>query len=225
MTLTADLVSERFLPLFDPAETAPPAGATEIYFETPVTLGLLHTFSQRYADQPELAAAARAAHAAGTRAALQAIARDVMLKVGEHTEIPGRPSMGRYLPGRVPLTVVSHSHVGDPGDIARFHDHVFIGRRGIADVDGQWWPVDLDGLFRGLRSFATHHTHQIQLHLQDELGARWSGPEDRTWMGFQELVQPNLAQYVGDFPRLLCDYGNGSLSADRWNAVNILERL
>lgn len=46
MTVTADSVSERFLPLFDPAESLPPTGAIEVYFETPVSLGMLLTFAE-----------------------------------------------------------------------------------------------------------------------------------------------------------------------------------
>ena len=224
MTVTADSVSERFLPLFDPAETLPPTGAIEVYFETPASLGMLLTFAKER-GYPELMEAAVRAHTEATRAVLRSFAKDVHLKVGEHTEVPGRPSMGRYLPGRVPLTVVSHTHVADHDDVARVHDHVFIGRRGIADVDGQWWPVDVDSLYKNIRVQAVAHVGAIQLHLQRAWGMRWSEPEDRTWMGFEELVEPNFAPTVADYPRRLCPYGYGSQSSGRWNVVNILQRL
>jgi hypothetical protein len=32
------------------------------------------------------------------------------------------------------------------GDVARLHDHIYIGPEGIAEQDGQRWPVDLYNL-------------------------------------------------------------------------------
>jgi hypothetical protein len=220
MTATLGAVTDRFLPLFDPAVEEPPSSAVEIYFETPTSLGLLYTFSQRF-DQPRLVGAVREAHEAGIAAALDAIADVALLKVGEHIEIPGKPSMGRYLPGRLSLTRVSHTYTGDPGDIARFHDHVFIGRTGIADHDGERWPLATEDLRRGLRTFAVCHIGGIHVSLRESIGARWS--EERTWMGFQELTYPDLGQYVADFPRQYCRYGLSSPA--RWNVVDIIERL
>ncbi|MFR9802541.1 hypothetical protein ACL02T_09595 [Pseudonocardia sp. RS010] len=223
MTVTADSVSERFLPLFDPAEALPPTGALEVYFETPVSLGMLLTFAEERGYR-ELTEAAVRAHAEAVRDLLWSLARNVHLKVGEHTGIPGRPSMGRYLPGRIPLTVVSHTHVPDCTDVARFHDHVFIGRRGIADVDGRWWPIDLDSLHKNIRVQAVTYNAALKKYLRDVWGMRWSDPAERTWMGFDELVEPNFAPSVADYPRRLCPYGYGQ-SSDRLNVVDILERL
>ncbi|GAA4554936.1 hypothetical protein [Pseudonocardia xishanensis] len=62
-----------------------------------------------------------------------------------------------------PATIVAHvrgvrehrrivdGQTGKPVFVARrVHDHVFIGRRGIADVDGAWWLVDLDSLRKNI---------------------------------------------------------------------------
>ncbi|MCF7547299.1 hypothetical protein [Pseudonocardia sp. WMMC193] len=221
VTVSEGLVDERFMPLFDPTTMSPPAGAIEVYFETPVSLGmLLHFAEERGRD--ELVEAAVRAHTEATRAMLQSFALDIHLKVGEHIEIPGKPSMGRYLPGRVPLTVVSHTHVPGQTDVARMHDHVFIGRRGIADVDGDWWPVDLDSLRKNILVQSVAHVAALRFYLRDVWGMEWSAPEDRTELGFQELVGPNFAPSVSDFPRRICSYGYGAGSPDRWNVVDLV---
>ena len=72
MTATLGAVTDRFLPLFDPAVEEPPNSAIEIYFETPTSLGLLYTFSQRF-DQPRLVGAVREAHEAGIAAAPKSV--------------------------------------------------------------------------------------------------------------------------------------------------------
>jgi len=221
VTVTEGAVDERFIPLFDPATSPPPAGAIEVYFETPVSLGMLLHFAQER-GRNELVEAAVRAHTEATRAVLQSLAVDIHLKVGQHIEIPGKPSMGRYLPGRVPLTVVSHTHVLDRHDVARMHDHVFIGRRGVADVDGDWWPVDLDSLRKNILVQSVAHVGALQRYLRNVWGMEWSDPDDKTELGFQELIGPNFAPSVPDFPRQICSYGYGEGSPDRWNVVDLV---
>lgn len=221
MSVTESAVGERLMPLFDPAAGPPPAGAIEVYFETPVSLGMLLHFAEERGRR-ELVEAAVRAHTEATNAVLRSFALDIHLKVGEHIEIPGKPSMGRYLPGRVPLTVVSHTHVPGHDDVARMHDHVFIGCRGIADVDGACWPVDLESLRKNILVQAVAHVAGLQRYLRNVWGMEWSDPRDKTEMGFQELVGPNFAPSVPDFPRQICQYGYGSDSPDRWNVVDLV---
>jgi hypothetical protein len=137
------------LPLFDPDTERPPFGAAELYLDTPISIGILY-LAGILEDQPEYVEAIDTAWAEAREAALRCLRENVMLKIGYHARLPSGRSVGVFTPGRLYLTAVSHpqaSWKGEwQGDVARLHDHIYIGPEGIAEQDGQHWPIDLHNL-------------------------------------------------------------------------------
>lgn len=204
------------LPLFDPdAGELPPRDAVEVYLETPTTLGLLYTLAVDE-GQDRLMDAATAAWEAGVDAALGCLRREAgYLKVGQHYPRPGGGTVGLYLPGHLYLTRVDHVLAEDRGDVARLHDHLYIGCCGLleekdspyyphdVEENARRWPVDLYSLQRPVMSMLNaQHADVLYRSLTASVGAQWSEREHADQ--FRELTAPALAQYVAEYPRVIC---------------------
>ncbi|MFD4058819.1 hypothetical protein [Streptomyces californicus] len=192
------------LPLFDPGTERPPFGAAELYLDTPTSIGILY-LAGILEDQPEYVEAIDTAWAEAREAALRCLRENVMLKVGYHSRLPSGRSVGVFTPGRLYLTAVSHpqaSWKGEwQGDVARLHDHIYIGPEGIAAQDGQHWPVDLHNLRTQLLSLVEiTYKDALQQSLRASLNLPFGPSGDE---GYSELdtVSPDL---IAAYPRLIC---------------------
>jgi hypothetical protein len=88
------------------------------------------------------------------------------------------------------------------GDVARLHDHIYIGPEGIAEQDGQRWPVDLYNLRTQLLSLVEiTYEDALQQSPQASLNVPFRPSDDA---GYSEpaTVSPDL---IEDYPRLICD--------------------
>jgi hypothetical protein len=191
------------LPLFDPDTERPPFGAAELYLDTPISIGILY-LAGILEDQPEYVEAIDTAWAEAREAALRCLRENVMLKIGYHARLPSGRSVGVFTPGRLYLTAVSHpqaSWKGEwQGDVARLHDHIYIGPEGIAEQDGQHWPVDMHNLRTQLLSLVeVTYEEALEQSLRASLNLQWRTPED----GTTEVlgVAPDL---IAEYPRLTC---------------------
>jgi hypothetical protein len=190
------------LPLFDPDTERPPFRAAELYLETPASVGVLY-LAGVLEDQPEYVEAIEAAWTEAREAALRCLRENVMLKVGYHARLPSGRSVGVFTPGRLYLTAVSHpqaSWKGEwQGDVARLHDHIYIGPEGIAEQDGQHWPVDMHNLRGQLSLVEVTYEEALEQSLRASLNLQWRRPEG----GTSEVlgVAPDL---IAEYPRLIC---------------------
>ena len=208
-----------YRPLFDPSVEQPPRSAVDFCWETPLSvcvyydqalrvLGGDRTAGQGYLlGHPEVAQevieAILAAREAAVAAALDTLCREGgYLKVGPHHPRPGRASVGKYLPGQLCITRVAHEYMLDRhpayepiADLARLHDHIFIGAEGVGEQDGQWWPVDHDSLRKPVAEMAAS-SHRVALEkvLTARLGVQWSIPPD----GRESLYRPPIRQAFRD---------------------------
>ena len=242
-----------YRPLFDPAVEQPPRSAVDFCWETPVSvcvyydqalrvLGGDRTAGQGYLlGHPEVAEevieAILAAREAGVAAALDTLCREGgYLKVGPHHPRPGRASVGKYLPGQLCITRVPHEYMlgrhpdyEPTADLARLHDHIFIGADGVADEDRQWWPVDHDSLRKPVMQMAAvAHRAALEDVLAARLGVRWSVPPGgREAMyrppirqAFRDIVVPDVEDGEPWHPRAYCSWG--LWRCRRWNVADEL---
>lgn len=211
------------LPLFDPdAGELPPYEAAELYFEAPTTLGLLRCEATA-TGRHDLVDAVDAAREAAIDAALEVLYDNALLKIGYHARQRSSPvTVGVYGPGRLYLTRVAHAvatnHRGvTHTDIDRVHDHIYLGEYGIADEDGQRWPVDLLSVKKGITSMEVRYRVALERTLSDSLGVVWSWQDGSGKP--RELIEPALAQYAGNYRRVKCS--DQTQVAQRWNVRDI----
>jgi hypothetical protein len=207
------------VPLFDAldAPTGRELAAVELLFETPTTLGLMYTcaVADGYDRFVEAIAAARAAALAN---AVGCVCDYAMLKVGYHGRLlSSAGTVGEYQPGRLWLTQVNHLYATDRSgtvhdDVARLHDHVYLGVTGEDLRDGQRWPVDLHSVRRAAPELQARYLSTVASRLRDSLGVVWGIPRDPDVD--PELVEPPLAQYEPDYPRVVCHAG--PRTRERW---------
>lgn len=214
------------LPLFDPdAGEVPPPAAVELYFEAPTTVGLLRSESEAI-GRYRFVAAVDAAREAAMAAALDVLHDNALLKIGYHARQRTSPvTVGVYGPGQLYLTRVAHTMAADRKnvlhtDLDRVHDHIYLGEYGIADEDGQRWPVDLYSVKKAITTMHPLYRVALERSLSDSLGVVWSFPDSSG--DPRELVEPALAQYVPDYPRVICrDQVRVESLLHRWNVRDI----
>jgi hypothetical protein len=209
------------VPLFDPTDaTTIPTGqlaAVELLLETPTTLGLMHTCA--VADGRDAFVEAIAdAHEAAIADAVACVCNYAMLKVGYHGRLRySVATVGEYWPGRLWLTRVSHQFATDRAglvhdDVARLHDHIYLGVVGEDLRDGQRWPVDLYSVRLAAPELHARYISTVAQRLRESLGVVWGIPPRLDVR--PELVEPALAQYVPDYPRVVCQAG--PRTRERW---------
>jgi hypothetical protein len=94
--------------------------------------------------------------------------------------------------------VIPHLQANGRGDVARLHDHVYVGAEGIADQDGQHWPVDVRKHIVSLVEVAYAST--LRDAITENLGAQWTRPDFSA--PAQILgIDPAL---MAEFPRVVC---------------------
>lgn len=239
--------------LFDPAVEEPPRSAVDFYWETPFSVCVYYDQALRVLDgdrtagrgyllgHPEVAQevieAILAAREAAVAAALNTLCREGgYLKVGPHHPRPGRPSVGKYLPGQLCITRVPHEYMVDRHptyetvtDLARLHDHIFIGPDGIAEQDGQWWPVDHDSLRKPVMQMAAvAHRAALEDGLTAQLGVTWSIPpagrealyRPPIRQAFRDIIVPDVEDEEPWHPRPYCSWG--LRRCRRWNVADEL---
>lgn len=209
------------LPLFDPAVgEAPPADAVELYFEAPLSVGLLHMHSTLGGREDHVAAIDEAIEAAMADV-LACLHDHALLKVGHHArQRRSGATVGEYQAGQLYLTRVSHLLATDRdgvvcNDVARLHDHVYLGATGTAR-DGRRWPVDLYSSRRASTQMWPRYHQRLERALSASLDVTWSIPESPV---ASELIDPPLEQFVADYPRVVCR--DGYRIGDRWNVQDI----
>ncbi|MGE0346581.1 MAG: hypothetical protein AB7N73_12265 [Gemmatimonadales bacterium] len=208
-------------PLFDPnAGECPPASAIEFYLETPTTLGLLHTLATQK-GMTDYTSAIMQAWDAGAAAFLRVLTSFVELECSPITRLPSGARVGLYqLPDQLFVTRVPHVIAGGT-EIARFHDHIYVGATGVHD--GAHWPVDFDGLRAQIDGPAAVAEGELVRTLTASIGTEWSiDPQPAT--GFRELIGPALAAYVEDYPRHDCPGDFEPASAQRWTIAEMRGR-
>ena len=143
--------------------------------------------------------------------AVACVCNYAMLKVGYHGRLRySVATVGEYWPGRLWLTRVSHLFATDRaglvhGDVARLHDHIYLGVVGEDLRDGQRWPVDLYSVRRAAPELHARYLYTVAERLRESLGVVWGIPPRPDVV--PELVEPALAQYVPDYPRVVCQAG------------------
>ena len=205
------------LPLFDPARgELPPLDAIEVYLEPPPSLSLLHGEAVATGEYTHWIPHLEAAWAAGQVAALDALLRNVQIKVGQHYDRPGQASVGKYLFGRLSITHVPHLCVPGTEPFTQMHDHFYIAPTAIPDEPrcmsmagtsllspwdaGKPWPLDLFALRAGTASLLDA---MYQIAIQQELTARIG----TVWIPGRRGVPSAIAgceDVVGEFPRIMC---------------------
>jgi hypothetical protein len=208
-------------PLFDPtAGEGPPVSAIEFYLETPTTLGLLHTLATQK-GMTDYTQAIVEAWEVGVAGFLRVLPTFTALECSPITRLPVTGErVGLFLPGRVFVTRVSHVISGGT-EIARFHDHIYVGATGIRD--GQHWPVDFESLRTQMVGLAAIAEGEMARALTAAIGVEWSfDPHPST--GFRELIGPALAGYVEDYPRHDCPGDFEPAPAQRWRIAEMRDR-
>lgn len=211
------------LPLFDPAVgAAPPADAVELYFEAPLSVGLFHMHSTLGGREDHVAAIDEAIEAAMSDV-LACLYDHALLKVGYHArQRRSGATVGEYQAGQLYLTRVSHLLAADRdgvvcNDVARLHDHVYLGATGTAR-DGRRWPVDLYCSRRAITQMWPRYHASLTQMLSASLGVSWSVRESGSSPA-SELIDPPLEQFVADYPRVVCR--DGYRIGNRWNVQDI----
>jgi hypothetical protein len=204
-------------PLFEPqAGEKPPYAAVELYVEAPASVGIFHTAAAQE-GKTEYLAAIEAAREAGVAEVLECVYENALLKVGYHAaQRHSGWTVGVYEPGQLFLTRVAHLVANDHTDVARLHDHIYLGECGVAS-DGQRWPVDLYSTRRAITSMYPRYHFALERSLTKSLGVEWNIPEGSGTV--RQLVMPPLAQYVADYPRVICN--DQARVAQRWNVQDI----
>ncbi len=205
------------LPLFDPTRgELPPLDAIEIYLEPPPSLSLLHMGATVTGQPSDLLAHFEAAWAAGQAVAMDVLLRNLQIKVGQHYDRPGMPSVGKYLAGQLAVTHVPHLCVPGAEPYAQMHDHFYIGLTAVPDEArcmsmagtpllspsevGRQWPLDIFGLREQVVSILDAlYEHAIQRELTRRIGTRWI-PDD----GKGPVVAAQCQDLVKTFTRLMC---------------------
>lgn len=213
----------RSLQLFDPNGGAPPADAVELYLEAPRSLGVFYAaaVANRHAGEHQevvVQAVQRIQQKALDRA-VQVIKREGgYAKVGEHRHVGnGRPTVGKYLPATLYLTAISEKFADRRTDVARFHEHIYVGGRALAHEDGRDWPTDLVSLKRVLSMAQAEYRHMIVKISEAALELRW----DRVpGLGSVEIIEPPMYEHVTRYPHVMC---SGSFSLrQRWISRDVM---
>lgn len=219
--------------LFDPRLGGqPPPSAVEIYLEAPLSAGALYQAAAIAGDE-RIMAAVEAARDAAMDSVLACLFECALLKVGYHSrQRTSQWTVGEYLPGQLAITRVEHVWATDAGrvthdDIARLHDHIYLGATGVLPRDQQRWPVDLYSARRASTQMRPRYAFQFEQSLTASLGVAW-GPRGADPEPVREIVRPmmpgfvhvpELSRYVPGYPRVLCR--DGYRLDDRWNVQDI----
>jgi hypothetical protein len=190
------------LPLFDPNNGRPPADAVELYLEAPRSLGIFYSAAIS-GHQNVYVDAVNRIRVMALNDTLRVIQREGgYLKVGQHTRLPSGRTVGKFLPGKLFISAVSDVFSEGHEDVARLHEHVYVGGYGLCDEDRQTWPVDLDTLKNQVLLIAqVHYSSKIQNLTAQVLDVKWNKP-----IGFAttELVEPPMYQHLNKYPRVMC---------------------
>lgn len=215
----------RSLPLFDPNGGTPPADAVELYLEAPRSLGVFYAAAvtssspdRRRRNDAIVEALQHVQHQALDRA-VQLIKRDGgYAKVGQHTRVGnGQPTVGKYLPATLYLTAISEKFADRRSDVARFHEHIYVGGRAFVDEDGQDWPVDLGSLKNVLSMAQLRYADTWEDLTTDLLGVEWRTVPG---LGSVEIVNPPMYEHVTRYPHVMC---TGSFSLrQRWISRDVM---
>lgn len=215
----------RTLPLFDPNGGQPPADAVELYLEAPRSLGVFYAAAvsnsnpeRRRVNDALVDALGRIQHQALDRA-VQVIKREgSYAKVGEHRHVGnGQPTVGKYLPATLYLTAISEKFADQRTDVARFHEHVYVGGRALTHEDGRHWPTDLVSLKNVLSMAQVRYADAWEELTTEMLGVEWQTVPE---LGTVELVNPPMYEHVSRYPHVMC---SGSFSlAQRWISRDVM---
>ena len=175
----------------------------ELYLETPTSVGIRY-LAGILEDRCEYVDAIEAAWAEAREAALRCLRENVMLEVGYHARLPSGRSVGVFTPGRLYLTAVSHPQAnwkGEwQGDVARLHDHIYIGPEGIAEQTASTGRSICTTSAPNCRPSSRPPTRRPwSSPCEPSLNLQWRTPED----GTTEVlgVAPGL---LAEYPRLIC---------------------
>lgn len=207
MAATSD--TRRSLPLFDPNTEQPPADAVELYLEAPRSLGVFYAAvvgnrdSGNGAQYDTMAQAVERIQRRALDQAVQVIKREGgYAKVGDHAHVGnGQPSAGRYLPASLYVTAVSEIFADQQTDVARPHEHVYVGGQGLVHDDGQHWPVDASSLKVVLSMAQAEYRHTIVKISASALELQWGQvpPLDSV-----EIVDPPMYRHIGKYAHVMC---------------------
>jgi hypothetical protein len=190
-------------PLFDPNGGRPPADTVELYLEAPRSLGILYSAALGN-RQSSLADAVHSIRVKALDGALRLIQREGgYVKAGQHERAAasGR-SVGKFLSAQLFLAAVSDVFADGYNDVARLHEHVYVGMYGLADDDRQYWPVDLDALQNQVLSMAqAEYVHKIKRLTSAALEIRWGKPPGRSTV---EVLEPPMYQHLERYPHVIC---------------------
>lgn len=195
------------LPLFDPAAADPPADAIELYFEAPLTVGLMFQLIATEDEQGDLRhylPFIEDAREAGIAEALRIFMHFAEVKVGDHHVTLRMTTTGLRQPAQPRMTRVRHHRAAGHADTARLHDHVYLGRRAVSKADGQDYLLDLDSFDMVCRTMDNSYRLALQRSLSATADVKWSQPGSDGERA--ELVAPPLQRCLPDYPRVLCHW-------------------
>jgi hypothetical protein len=177
----------------------PPAGTSELYLETPATVGIL--YSSVKDSNAELADGLIDLALHSVSSATRVLQKEAgYVKVGPHHPGARGRTIGKYLPAQLRTTTVTELYADQHTDVARVHFHVYVGDSAQCDEDRQMWPVDLRGLEVALPIFQTAFQMELARVMTKALDIEWS----TTPGGMPEIVNPPAAQFIKDYPHLVC---------------------
>lgn len=207
MATTSD--ARRSLPLFDPNTEQPPPDAVELYLEAPRSLGVFYGAvvgnreSGKGAQYDSMAQAVERIQQKALDQAVQVIKREGgYAKVGYHAHVGnGQPSAGKYLPANLYVTAVSEKFADQRTDVARIHEHIYVGGKGLVDDTGQHWPIAAGSLKVVLSMAQAEYRHTIVKISESALELEWGQvpPLDSV-----EIMNPPMYQHVAKYPHVMC---------------------
>ena len=209
-------------PLFDPARPPGELDAVDLVFDVPASAGLLHTVA--VLDGPAVCVAAvAAAQEAGAAAVVDRLCSHALLAVGEHGPRPAGHvgTVGEYRYGVLALTRVRHEWAVDRSgtvhtEVARLHEHVYLGVTGVDPRTSRSWPVALDAFAPASGTFAGLHavfSHIFRTALAARLPVVWSVPP--TPGAEPELTAPPMAEHLAGHRPVSCH--DGPRVRQRWH--------
>ncbi len=197
--------------LFDPSREQPPGDALDLYFHAPISLSLVgDAFSYNRMDR-ELGLLLDV-YAGLASAVIRDVQRQGGYVTGGHR--------GRAIPARLEITAVAHNEVPDEPTM-RLHTHIYVGATAVALETGERHPVDLDKLHNAANFAWRGYLTRLVSETAAVLGFVWDALPGRH-AGNQEIVEPPMAEHVGDHGFGVCpgDFGpREQIMADaRWRA-------
>jgi|UPI0005BE0981 hypothetical protein len=175
----------------------PPRDAVELYVPTPATVGILYSSTDANGDRDMAEAILEFCIHALDRA-LPYLQREAgYVKAGQHFPGPGGSSIGSYLSAQLETTTVAELYTADHTDVARIHQHVYLGATARCDDDGQYWPVHLDGVRTVLPGLYAVYQSELTALFRQGLEVEWSECDD----GTRQITTPPVHELVGRHPR------------------------